>query len=156
MAQLKSVLEGMGFSSVKTLLASGNVIFETKKENETQLAKKISAKLEDVFGFSVPVIVRLMDDIERIVSDDPFSKITVTNDTRLYVTFIPDSSKSTLKFPHTTPDGALRILGIRDNMLLSVLDVSKKGTVDAMAIIEKEFGKQVTTRDWNTLVKMVS
>ena len=43
MEQLKSVLEGMGFSSVTTLLASVNVIFTASEENETQMAKNISA-----------------------------------------------------------------------------------------------------------------
>lgn len=29
-----------------------------------------------------------------------------------------------------------------------------RGTTDAMKILEKEFGKKITTRNWNTVVKI--
>jgi uncharacterized protein (DUF1697 family) len=47
-------------------------------------------------------------------------------------------------------------LELRDNIMLSVLDLSKgKGTTDAMDAMAKELGKNITTRNWNTVKKMV-
>ena len=155
MAKLKSVLEEFGFQKVRTLLASGNVIFESKKESLLSLTKKISATLDEAFGFVIPVILRDADDIEKIVESDPFKNINVTKDTRLYVTFLSDEPKSKLKIPYLSPDKSFCILNIKDKTIFSVLDLAKAGTVDAMAFLEKEFGKNITTRNWNTIVKII-
>jgi uncharacterized protein (DUF1697 family) len=39
-------------------------------------------------------------------------------------------------------------------MICSVLDLSKTGTVDAMKVLEKEYGRNITTRNWNTILKL--
>jgi uncharacterized protein (DUF1697 family) len=156
MAKLKSVLEEFGFKNVRTLLASGNVIFESKKDSLPSLTKKISATLEEAFSFTIPVILRDADQIEKIAGSDPFKNIIVTKDTRLYVTFLSEEPKSKLKIPYISPDKSFQILAIKDKAIFSIVDLSKAGTVEAMAILEKEFGKNITTRNWNTIVKIVS
>jgi uncharacterized protein (DUF1697 family) len=155
MAKLKTVMETMGFENVKTLLASGNVIFEGKKEDTKKLAAHIAKVLGEAFGFEIPVLIRTMEELEKLHAREPFAKIKVTKDIRLYVTFLSEKPKSKLKIPYESPDKAFRILALSGSELISVLDVSKTGTPEAMSIIEKEFGKNVTTRNWNTIVKMV-
>src|SRR6187402_2248804 len=90
MAQLKATLEGMGFTDVRTLLASGNVILTAKKENISALTKRIAAALEKEFGFTIPVLVREMSRLEEMFASEPFKGITVTKDIRLYVTFLSE------------------------------------------------------------------
>lgn len=156
MAQLKATLEQMGFTGVKTLLASGNVILTSKEENIMSLTKHIALALETEFGFPIPVLIRKMSRLEEIAKTKPFKDIAVTKDIRLYVTFLSETPKSKLKIPYVSEDKSFRILRLDDDAIYSVLDLSKGiGTVDAMAIIEKEFGKLVTTRNWNTIEKML-
>lgn len=156
MTKLKTVLEKMGFENVRTLLASGNVIFSAKKEKTPTLEKKIRRVLEEEFGFTIPVLVREMQRLEEIIADSPFKGITVTKDIRLSITFLSEPPKPKLKIPYASADKALRILRLKSDYLATVLDLSKgSGTVDAMAVIEKEFGKNVTTRNWNTVMKVV-
>jgi uncharacterized protein (DUF1697 family) len=154
MADLKKIMEKAGYKNVRTLLATGNVIFEAGKTSIDDLTKKIAALLEKSFGFPIPVIMREQADIEKMIKADPFKKIKVTPDTRLYVTFLPGKPKSKLSIPYAAPDGSVEIISVADNAVFTVLDLSKAGTVDGMAIIEKEFGKDVTTRNWNTVVKI--
>jgi hypothetical protein len=47
-------------------------------------------------------------------------------------------------------------LGIHDKIILSFLDVSKAKTPQVMDIIEKTYGKEITTRNWNTLLKIAT
>ena len=156
MAQLKKMLEKMGFTDVETLLASGNVILTSKEENISSLTKRIALALETEFGFPVPVLIRKMSRLEEMAKTQPFKGIAVTKDIRLYVTFLSETPKSKLKIPYVSEDKSFRIFRLDDDAIYSVLDLSKgSGTVDAMAIIEKEFGKQVTTRNWNTIEKML-
>ncbi len=53
MEELKKAFESMGFQNVKTLLASGNVLFETPETGADNLIKQIEGKLEKEFGRKV-------------------------------------------------------------------------------------------------------
>lgn len=154
MATLRETLENMGFRQVKTLLNTGNVLFEAEKEREEVLAEKLAVQLENTFGFPVPVIVRIADNIKEIVAANPFREIKVTPATRLYVSFLPDTPKNNLPLPYISPDESFRILSVTDRTVFSVLDLDKTQSVDAMKILEKEFGKNITTRNWNTVLKI--
>lgn len=155
METLKMILEEMGFSHVKTLLNSGNVILETKQTSLEHLRQSIEEKLEQTFGFTIHVIIRTMDDIQKLVKADPFKGIVVDKDTRLYVTFVSDSTSSTLQIPYESDEKDVQILKMLDQVVCSVITLStQKNTTDLMRIIEKEFGKNVTTRNWNTVLKI--
>jgi len=156
MDNLKKMLEGMGFSSVKTLLNSGNVIFESEIVSREQIRLSIEIELEQTFGFIVNVLIRTRSEIDDLVASDPFRNIPITEDTRRYVTFLSEKSHSSLIPPYVSPEKDLRILRITDSEVCSVIIVStNKNTTDMMSFLEKEFGKKITTRNWNTVLKLV-
>ncbi len=164
MADLKKGLEKAGFKNVKTLLASGNVLLESSEKNTEALVKKIEKVIEDRFGFTSSVIVRTMGEIEKLMKADPFKGIVVTPETRLYVTFLKEKPtrstgsgrESALKIPYVSPDKSFRILSKSSGEIFSVMTVIPgKGTPEAMNILEKEFGKNITTRNWNTVKKLL-
>jgi len=75
----------------------------------------------------------------------------------LYVTFLSETSDTSLEIPYESPEKDLRILRASNHEICSVLILSqKRGTVDLMSFIEKEFGKNVTTRNWNTVKKLAA
>ena len=154
MAELKRTFGGAGFENVTTYIASGNVMFESPEADATALAREIEAILEKAFGFPIGVIVRTAEDIRRMVDSDPFKGIKVTPDTKLYVTFLGDEPKSGLPIPWESPQGDFKILRVSDGAIFSVLNLGTTGTTGAMKILEKEFGKKVTTRNWNVITKL--
>jgi uncharacterized protein (DUF1697 family) len=157
MEKLKKVLEQEGFKNVKTLLASGNVLFDAGKTSEATLEKKLEQILEAAFKFSIPVLIRTVDDLQKLKKSDPFKGIAVKPETRLYVTFLSEKPTSTLKVPYHSPDSDFTILRVTNTEVCSVLTVNDRTrSVDSMAILEKEFGKRVTTRNWNTIEKMIA
>ena len=156
MADLKKMLEKMEFTNVKTLLASGNVLFDSTETDMKTLRAHIETQLEKTFGFPVPTLIRTLDDLRTLKESEPFNNIRVFPETRLYITFLSEKSTSTLKTPYVSPDGNYKILRVSDTEVCSVLTVTKDhGTIDAMSILEKEFGRQITTRNWNTIEKML-
>ena len=79
--------------------------------------------------------------------------------TRLYVTFLGNreaaGQESRLKVPYESPERDVCILRIADGAIYSTLTLSpQRGTVDLMQLIEQAFGKNVTTRSWNTIIKV--
>ncbi len=158
MADLKKTLEKAGYTNVKTLLASGNVVLDAK-ETGVVLRKKLETLLEKTFGFPIPVLVRTMSEIMTIVKSDPFKKIPVTKETRLYVTFVSEDSKpkGLIRIPYASPNGEYKILRATSTEIFSVLVLSPTtNTVKVMDVLEKEFGKNVTTRNCNTVEKIVA
>ena len=150
MPELKKVFEKQGFLHVKTSLNTGNVIFEGEKAS----TMAIPGMLENAFGFFIGTIVLPFDDICKIVASNPFKSIEVSPERRLYVTFLAERSDSQPEVPYFSADGSFRIIHHTNHAVFSVLDLGKTKTTDAMNILEKEFGKQITTRNYNTVVKI--
>ncbi len=162
MADLKKMFEKMGFKNTKTILNTGNIIFDvppSQKTTLTSLTKTIETELEKTFGFPIKTHLRTREDIEKLIAEDPFKKINVTPETRLYITFLVDTPKAkspTFKVPYISPDKNFQILKLTDREIIYVLTVTPDmRSTDVMNILEKEFGKSLTTRNWNTVLKMV-
>lgn len=154
MADLKILFKELGFNNTITLLNSGNAIFETNEKNTKNLESIIGDALEKKFGFIVPTIVRTSEFINKLVAKDPFKSVEVTKDIRLYVTFLKNDVSSDLALPWTSDDASYRILEKIEQTVLSVLDVSVTKTPKAMESFDKFYGKDVTTRNWNTIHKI--
>jgi uncharacterized protein (DUF1697 family) len=156
MAALKKAFEKMGHRNVRTVLNSGNVAFESK-EGIPVSAKGLSAALAKTFGFEIPVLLRTRAQLEKLAKAEPFKGVKLTPETRLYVTFLDGKGKTALKIPYASPDFPFKILKVTSGEVLSVVVLSAKGgTIEAMALLEKEFGKHLTTRNWNTVQKMLA
>lgn len=155
MTDLKKAFAEMGFENVRTLLASGNVLFESARTDKRAMAGEIGAGLRKLLNKDVGVALRSRDDLEKIRSADPFRGIAVTPSLRLYVTFLSDPTRPhAIGIPYASPHGEFRILRATSGEVFSAVDLSKgKGTPEALSIIENEFGVNVTTRNWNTVLK---
>src|SRR5262249_23610191 len=71
MARLKLTFEGLGYSSVKTFINSGNVVFNTTGISTKNLIANIEAAIEKDFGFHVPTIVRDLPTMEEVIKALP-------------------------------------------------------------------------------------
>ena len=156
------MLEEMGFTEVKTLLNSGNAVFTSDEKAIRLLTEKIEQQLEKTFGFFIRVMLRTQKEIQELIASNPFKNVPTTPDTRLYVTFLSDEPKSSLKIPYISPEKDFGILQVANKSVCSYLQLSpKRGTVDLMSLIGQEFaanksdaGKNTTTRNWNTILKL--
>lgn len=151
MADLSKELEKLNFENIETLLNSGNIIFDAINDN---LEKKISEHLEKSFGFPIPTIIRKSEMIYELVSNNPFKDVKLTKDTRLYVSFLRKKDNTELKLPWKSSDNSYEIIGKSDKTILSVLDLSVSKTPKGMEALEKYFGKDITTRNWNTIERI--
>lgn len=149
MAELRKVLESIGYESVTTILNSGNVVFEAKKSPEKDLVKAIESAFQKKFGFESKTMIRSMSEIEALIELNPFKNVEVNEDVRLYVTFLREKP-----LPYKSSQGDFEILHKTERELFSVLTVKSARSVDSMAFLEKQFGKDITTRNWNTIEKI--
>ncbi len=156
MADLKKEMSKLGFENPVTLLNSGNVIFEANAEAIPAMETRLAAQLQKTFGFTVPVLIRTGTDFSEMLKMQPFKKIQITPDIRLYVSFLKQEPTQKLKLPWTSDDQTFRILHIQHRTIFSVLDLAVTKTVKGMDSLEKMFGKEITTRNWNTVEKIAA
>ena len=89
MADLRTLFEGLGYSGVRTLLNSGNVVFDATRPDTARIAAAIEKSIVTRFGFGVAVVVVTAKELEAIVVADPLSKVAV-NPSRYLVAFVTD------------------------------------------------------------------
>jgi uncharacterized protein (DUF1697 family) len=73
MTELKSMCEALGFAGVRTYIASGNVVF-TSRKSEAAVKKALEAALESYAGKPVGVMVRSAAEMAQVLTDNPFPK----------------------------------------------------------------------------------
>ena len=87
MADLRALLTELGYEDVRTVLASGNVIFTGPK---AKAREKLETAIAERFGFQVDVVLRTMAELHAVVADEPFGE-EIDNDTRYFVVFLPSA-----------------------------------------------------------------
>jgi uncharacterized protein (DUF1697 family) len=157
MADLKKAFEKMGFERVRTVLASGNVVFESTSGDIPALTRTIEPALQTLTKRVIKVLLRNLDDIMKVRLSEPFKGIAETPDIRLYVTFLQGSAGPRfITLPYSSLLKEFTILHATPGEVFSVIDLSKgKGTTDLMNLLTQEFGPDITTRNWNTVLKVL-
>lgn len=151
MPELKRAFEAAGFTDVKTLLSSGNVVFDARAASETSLERKAEAAMTKQLGRAFLTIVRSVDALRELLASNPYEHFRMSTGTKRVVTFLRSTPASKLVLPIELHDA--RILALKGREVFSAYDPSPKGPV-FMSLIEKTFGKEVTTRTWETVAKV--
>lgn len=151
-AKLKDVFEKIGFRNVRALLSSGNVVFESSSKDEARVEAKIEKALPKMLGFSSAVFVRSQKELDELLKCSPFGKDAT--DPRWYplVTFLkyPPQKARMLK-----KDARYKVYGMYGRVLCSAPLHEKLKKVDFMGLLEKQYGKQITSRTWRTVGRIV-
>jgi uncharacterized protein (DUF1697 family) len=157
MLELKRIFEANGFQNVITIQASGNIVFETTISEASALVKDVENLLESKLGYNVKVTLRTLDELTLLIKSKPFGHIKITPRTKLLLTFLAEKPMSEFKIPFKLPNKNFTIIRITDNEIYSVVNLSPdKPSYRIMNFLEKEFGNKITTRNWNTIVKIVN
>src|SRR5262245_12943081 len=89
MADLRKLVAKLGFTDVRTLLNSGNVVFTSSKADSGKAAARIEKALEEKTGVSARVLVVAAADVAAAVKENPLLK-NADNPSRLLVAFLAD------------------------------------------------------------------
>jgi uncharacterized protein (DUF1697 family) len=151
MPELKKAFEAAGFTDVRTVLSSGNVVFRAPAAAETSIQKKVEAAMTKHLGHSFLTVVRSVDALSEMLAADPYKAHRLAPNAKRVVTFLRETPIARLALPIEL-DGA-RILAVKGTEAFSAYVPHPKGAV-FMTLIEKTFGKDVTTRTWDTVAKV--
>jgi uncharacterized protein (DUF1697 family) len=88
MDRLRSLFEALGLKNVQTVIASGNVLFDSTAKGAA-LETRIERHLEKELGYAVDTFVRSPSELASIVAHDPFAGSRQrTSESGLYIGFL--------------------------------------------------------------------
>jgi uncharacterized protein (DUF1697 family) len=150
MPALKSCFEAGGFSDVRTLLSSGNVVFNSRSASLATLERRAEKAMQSELGRSFSTIVRSTEYLQDLIESDPFAEFSLPPTATRVVTFLRAPANATLKLP-IERDGA-SILKFNGSEVFAAYVPSPKGPV-FMSLLERTFGTNITTRTLETVRK---
>ena len=154
--KLRGVFESLGFSKVSTVISSGNVLFETESTDVPALETKIERALLDQLGLTgTTTIIRTRQQLQQLVDLDPFSGAEHSPKIYLSVTFLKSKPRVNLTFPYQPPGRDYTLLSMHDRAICSIIDITAAKTPDLMTWLEKTYGKDITTRTYKTVGRIL-
>ena len=156
MADLARVFRELGFAEVRTVLASGNVLFSSPAPNDDTLKRRIEQALAAAFGYEAWVIVVDLADLAGIVDRYPFAEDDATK--QPYVMFLTDTAVlDDLLDVREAIDPALERLQPDGRVLYWELERGHStDTVFAKHSAKPRFKAVTTTRNMRTLRKLLA
>ena len=151
MSELRSCLESAGLRKVRTLLASGNVVFESPAGSTRALERRVEKAMQAHLAKVFMTFVRSEAELEELVSSDPYRAFRLRADGKRLVTFMREPPAADLRLP-IEQDGA-RLLHVEGVHAFSTYLPNPRGPV-FMQLIERTLGKDATTRSWDTVTKV--
>lgn len=152
MAELRSLIEGLGFSDVRTLLNTGNALFRATRPNRPKIASAIESAIESKFGFSAAVIVLTARDLNAVVAENPLSEAD-ENPSRFLVAFPGKSADLKHAKPLLAEDWAPEalVVGSKAAYLWCARGILESELIPAFW---RATADTATTRNWATVLKL--
>lgn len=144
MAELRSMCESVGFTNVRTYIASGNVVFDSKLA-EASVKSRLERCLKAYAGKPVGVAVRTSAELAQILAANPFKSAPANRTVAIFLDAPPPA------------DALAHASGRRDEeMALGTREIYvhyNNGMADTKLKIPA--AKTGTARNMNTVAKLV-
>ena len=155
MAELKVLFGDLGMKNTRTLLQSGNVVFETKAVPAATLAKKIADAIRKRFKVDIEIVVRTAKDLRHAVAKNPFADAARDDPSHLLIAFIAGTPSPTAAKAFATAKFAPERFHLGDELYAHYGAGIGKSKVPS-TFVEKTLGTRATARNWNTVTKLIA
>lgn len=154
MAAFRSLLEGLGYTDVTTVLNSGNAVFGSSGRSSAKHASSIAGALSTALGVEVLTVVKSEAELAAVVAANPFA-VPPTDHSKFLVVFAQDPAALQALAPlQALAQPPERFAVGKQAAYLHCADGLLDSKVGA-ALLGKA-GKSVTTRNWATALKLVA
>lgn len=151
MAKLKSLFEAMGMQNVRTVIQSGNVLFDSA-QNKREVRASIEKNLLAALTYEVTTLIRTVPEMKKIIAGCAFAKEHAKGKTKLYVAFLEKKpgKKEQAALLATQVQGMKFHIGEKEIYCLLNTTFSGNDSPFSNVKIEKVLQQKATTRNWAT------
>jgi uncharacterized protein (DUF1697 family) len=153
MADLRKVAEGLGYGAVKTLLQSGNLVFDAKGKTDA-LERALEGALKQQLGIATDFMVRGAEEWSAIIAANPFPDEAKSDPGHLVVMVLKDRvTEKAVAVLQASVKGREIIRPADRELYITYPDGIGRSKLTG-SLIENKLGTRGTARNWNTVTKL--
>jgi len=156
MADLRDLYASLGFEKTKTLLQSGNAVFQTEMDDLAQIQAHIQDGIQDRFGFDVYVILRTPEEFQAIVDNHPFTEEQINDPRKLSFAYLDEQPDDSAIDDLRDNNPGREAIHAGDRVLYMFYPDGKGRSKLDNNRIERTLKVKATARNWNTTMKIVA
>ncbi|MBL4788653.1 MAG: DUF1697 domain-containing protein [Kordiimonadaceae bacterium] len=154
MKELRTLLEGLGFSGVQTYIQSGNAVFSSSETSASEKRSLIQKAVEEKFGFTAKIMMLQMVDLEAAIKANPFPEGEADPKT-LHLFFLggqPENTDLAVFNPWKKDSEGIALVG--DVFYLHAPEGIGRSKVAER--VERLLGVSATARNWRSSCKVLA
>jgi uncharacterized protein (DUF1697 family) len=155
-AQFEDAFMAAGAATASSFLTNGTLVFTIDTDSK---ARKVLASAREVLhktcGLKEPGYIRSLEYLAKLVSLNPFGAVERASVHECCASFLHPEIGSLSRMPKESKRRDVKVLHITDSEVLSVSLHVGRTPGSPNAFLEKFLGVPVTTRNWNTVVRLV-
>ena len=156
MADLQKAFTAAGAANVRTVLASGNVVFDAPRAFGP-VRDRVQRNVKGLLGFDPVIVFRTLPYLTGLVSTAPFGALVKDRTIKLYVVFLAGPPQRMTTLPLQIPKEMLEVRGLHERDALIVSRRKPNGFYGFPGDwTERELGVASTARNWSTVTKIVA
>jgi uncharacterized protein (DUF1697 family) len=153
MRELRGLLRAIGFDDARTYIQSGNVLLSSDLPPDA-VAARVRSAVEERFGFDVPVLVRSLEEMARVVASDPIPG-AAADPPRYYLIFL-DGDPAPGALAAIDPGAvAPDRFGVGDRVIYAWYRNGLHVSRLAPMLTDGRLGVAATARNWNTVTRLL-
>ncbi len=156
MSDLRQLFADLGFPGAKSLLQSGNVVFESPQAADAEVERRLEKEIAKRLGVTADFIVRSAKEWQKIVARNPFPKQAKEDPGHLLVDFLKSApSAESVRSLQSAIQGPETLRGDGKQLYIVYPDGVGRSKLTA-TLIERKLGIRGTARNWNTVLKLAA
>lgn len=156
MSELRDLLAGLGFSGAKSLLQSGNLVFESDSRTGASLERLLEAETAKRLEVSADYLVRTAQEWKTIVARNPFADAAKRDPSHLVVMFLKSAPQATAVTALEAANHGPEIIRADGKQLYIVYPAGIGRSKLTSTLIEQKLATRGTGRNWNTILKLAA
>ena len=156
MEHLRQLFESLGFSSVETFIASGNVVFESTSKNTQVLERKIESRLREELGYEVATFIRTDAELAAIANYKAFRQSELDAAVALNIALLDEPLNDTAKQKLLALRTEIDDFHLHEREIYWLCRRKQSESTFSNAVLEKTLGRKSTLRGANTIKKMAA
>lgn len=155
-AQLESAFLAAGADTAASFLTNGTLVFSARSNTAARKVLALACQLlQAECGLKEPAYLRQVDHLAGLVARRPFDAVAADSVYACCISFLPAKYASPAAWPRVSAREDVEILRVTDTEVFSISRLIGKSPGSPNAFLERLLGSPVTTRNWNTVVRLV-
>ena len=156
MPALRALLDGLGYGGARTLLQSGNVVFDGGGAKDAALERVLEAEIDKRFGVRADVLVRDAPAWRRVVAANPYPHEAQRDPSHLLVYALRDApTRKHVEALRAAIDGPEMVETVGKQAYVVYPAGIGRSRVTG-ALVERKLETRGTGRNWNTVLNLLA